>query len=229
MDQLKRALKAPKDAMGALYFLPGQYLFKRLEDDNSVVTKALSSQQISLAFRDFRTDTGWLTRRILRYREEPEGNSFLAYEPAGIRRIFIETGNGEVREVKLPLPALILLGHGKEYYLWAAKEKRKITQNTFLAEAPFPNISGEFSGKVCFGRNDVPTATADTVNRVWDLIFNAPFNGDHINGKCVTAPKDVRKLLLDISFSGKKSFPASELLISRMTVGDVWDRIIGRR
>jgi len=67
-DNLK--LSAPPDATGALFFLPGQYLFKRIENGRETV-KALSSEQISRAFREFQTDTGWIQRLILRYKEEP--------------------------------------------------------------------------------------------------------------------------------------------------------------
>ena len=74
-------LSAPPDAMGALYFLPGQFLFVRRENGREVA-KALSSEQIARAFREYRTDTGWVERRILRYREQPEGNFLLSYEPA---------------------------------------------------------------------------------------------------------------------------------------------------
>jgi len=86
----KPKLAAPPDATGALYFLPGQYLFKRVENGRETV-KALSSAQISRAFREIQTDTGWLTRRVLRYKEEPAGNYFLSFEPARVRSIWVET------------------------------------------------------------------------------------------------------------------------------------------
>lgn len=73
---MKSLLTTPPDAFAALYFLPGQYLFKRNENGREI-TKALSGEQIARAFRDFQTDTGWLTaRRVLRWREEPDGNYF---------------------------------------------------------------------------------------------------------------------------------------------------------
>jgi hypothetical protein len=101
---MKSQLTAPPDAMGALYFLPGQYLFKRNENGREI-TKALSSEQIARAFRIMKpTRAGSPTRRILRYREEPEGNYFLSYEPAGRRTIFVQTQNHETQEITLPLP-----------------------------------------------------------------------------------------------------------------------------
>lgn len=218
-------LAAPPDSVGALYFLPGQYLFKRLENGREIA-KALSSEQISRAFRDFQTDTGWLTRRILRYREEPDGNSFLSYEPARIRRIFVETDAGEIREINLPLPTLVLLGRGREFYLWAARGS-KVTAETRLALAPLPNVGGDnYQGKICFGKNEVPEARADCVEAVWNLVFNAPFNSHHANGKCRSAAEDVRKLLFDLAKRNAKSFPSLELFESNTTVEQVWARIV---
>lgn len=218
-------LSAPPDAAGALYFLPGQYLFKRIENGREIA-KALSSEQIARAFRDFQTDTGWLERRILRYREEPDGNSFLSYEPARIRRIFVETDAGEIREIELPLPTLVLLGRGREFYLWAARGN-KVTAKTRLALAPLPNVGGEnYQGKICFGKNEVPEARADGVEAVWNLVFKAPFNSHHANGKCRSAPDDVRKLLFDLAKREAKTFPSLELFESNTTVEQVWARIV---
>lgn len=222
---MKSPLTAPPDAMGALYFLPGQYLFKRNENGREI-TKALSSEQIARAFRDYETDTGWLaTRRILRYREEPEGNYFLSYEPAGRRTIFVQNEARETKEITLPLPALILFGCRSEFYLWAAKARR-VTEKTRLAFAPLPNLGGDWNGKICFGGNEVPEVRADKIESVWKLIFNTPFNGDQANNKCRSEPKDVRRLLLALAQSDKKTFPALELLETDTTVGQLWARIV---
>ncbi len=220
-------LNTPPDALGALYFLPGQYLFKRFEDGRESA-KALSSEQISRAFQEFKTDTGWLTRRILRYREEPEGNFTLSYEPAGIRTIFVEIEGGKVEEISLPLPTLILFGHCQEFYLWAAKG-RQVTAKTQLAIAPLPNIGGNMSGKICFGRNEVPEARIETVDTVWNLIFNTPFNRDQATQKCRSESADVRKLLLNLAKREVKRFPAKELIESTTTIEDVWKRVVEKK
>lgn len=222
---MKSPLTAPPDAMGALYFLPGQYLFKRFEQGREI-TKALSSASIARAFRDYETDTGWLTtRRILRYREEPEGNYFLSYEPAGKRTIFVETEAREVIEITLPLPTLILFGCKGEFYLWATKN-RQVTEKTPLFSAPLPNLGGFGGGKICFGGNEVPEVRADTIESVWKLIFNTPFNGDQANNKCRSSREDVRRLLFSLAETDKKTFPASELLETDTTVGELWARVV---
>jgi len=221
------SLSAPPEASGALYFLPGQFLFVRRENGREVA-KALSSEQIARAFREYRTDTGWVERRILRYREQPEANFLLSYEPARIRTIFVETEKGEVREISVPLPALILFAKGREFFLWATKG-RKITPKSLLSHAPLPNLGSgsDFQGKICFGKNEVPDARADTIDAVWNLIFNAPFNGDHANGKCRSETQDVRRLLFSLAKRNARSFPAKELLETNTTVEQVWARGVG--
>lgn len=217
---MKSYLTAPPDALGALYFLPGQYLFKRIEAGKESA-KALSSDQIARAFRKFQTDSGWMIRRILRYREEPEGNYILSVEPAGMRTILVETNGGEVAEITIPLPTLILFGHKDGFYLWAAKG-RKVSPDTKLALAPLPNIGGNLSGKICFGSNEVPEAKIENLDVIWNLIFNTPFNGDHSTQKCRSETEDVRKLLLKLAENQAKRFPVSELVETNATVEKLW-------
>ncbi|HMS43739.1 MAG TPA: hypothetical protein PKE69_26150 [Pyrinomonadaceae bacterium] len=223
---MNNLLTSPPDALGALYFLPGQYLFKRIEGEKETA-KALSSQQIARAFREYRIDTGWISRKILRYREEPEGNYILSFEPAGMRTIFVETEGGEVAEMTIPLPTLILFGRRNEFYLWAAKGKN-VNSKTKLAVAPLPNIGGNSSGKICFGSNEVPEAKIENLDLIWNLIFNAPFNSDHSTQKCQSEPKDVRRLLFALAKKNVKRFPKSELLEINATIEDLWAQAVDK-
>lgn len=217
---MNNRLTSPPDALGALYFLPGQYLFKRFEAGRETA-KALSSDQIAFAFRDYRADSGWITDRLLRYREEPGGNYILSYQPAGIRTLFVETEGGEVAEITIPLPTLILFGHRNDFYLWAAKSKKPDAKSK-LSLAPLPNVGGNLSGKICFGKTEVPEARVETLDEVWHLIFNTPFNRDHSSQKCVSETKDVRKLLFALDKKKAKRFPISELLETNATIGELW-------
>ncbi|HRH46627.1 MAG TPA: hypothetical protein PKY82_33595 [Pyrinomonadaceae bacterium] len=224
---MNNRLSAPPDAVGALFFLPGQYLFKRIEAGRET-TKALSSEQISFAFRDYRTDSGWISHRILRYREETQGNYVLACEPAGIKTISVATDNGRVEEIRLPLPTLILFGHRRNFYLWAAKSK-KVAATTELFIAPLPNIGGNSSGKICFGKTEVPQASVETLGQIWNLIFSTPFNRDHSANKCRSESKDVRQLLFNLAKKNVRRFPNSELLGINATVADLWMQATGKR
>jgi hypothetical protein len=121
------------------------------------------------------------------------------------------------------LPTLILLGKGKDYYLWAAATS-KVSRTTRLAVAPRPNIG---AGKICFGKNEVPDAHPSTLSAVWDLIFDAPFNGDNSTGRCQTE-NDVRDLLAKLAADNVKKFPTAQLIMSSNTVDDAWESIVER-
>ena len=212
----------PPDADAALYFLPGQYLFETFGETRQGL-KALSSVQVTRAFRDLQTDTGWIDRRVLRYRESTDGNATLSYLPAGLRTITVAFPGGRIEALTLPLPTLILLGKGKDYYLWASPSS-KVTRNTRLAVAPLPNIG---SGKICFGKNEVPETHPSSLQAIWKLIFDAPFNGDHSTGRCQTE-NDVRDLLAKLAADNLKKFPATQLIMSSSTVEDAWESIVER-
>ena len=212
----------PPDAAAALYFLPGQYLFETF-GENRHGLKALSSVQVTRAFHDLRTDTGWIDRRVLRYREAIDGNAILSYLPAGVRTITVAFPGDRTETLVLPLPTLILLGKGKDYYLWAGGTS-KVTRNTRLAVAPLPNIG---SGKVCFGKNDVPDTHPSTLPAIWKLVFDAPFNGDHSSGRC-QSEGDVRDLLAKLAKDKVKKFPTTQLITSSSTLEDAWETIVER-
>jgi len=221
---MNNLLQVPVDASAALYFLPGQYLFTEIKE-SSVSLKALSSDQVARAFRRVHTDTGWLGRRVLRYREAPEGNAIVSYEPAAIRKIIVAFSDKGLVELSVPLPPLILLGKGREYYLWAAASSH-ISANTNLAEAPLPNVG---SGKICFGKNEVPETHPSTLSEVWKLIFDTSFNADHASERCLSEPRDVRELLGKLAADKAKKFPKSELLVSSTTIDDAWETIVEQR
>jgi len=212
----------PPDAEAALYFLPGQYLFETFGETRQGL-KALSSVQVTRAFRDLQTDTGWIDRRVLRYREATDGNAILSYLPAGVRTVTIAFPGDRIETITLPLPTLILLGKGKDYYLWASSTS-KVTPSSRLAVAPLPNIG---SGKICFGKNEVPETHPSSLQAIWKLIFDALFNGDHSTGRCQTE-NDVRDLLAKLAADNLKKFPATQLIMSSGTVEDAWESIVER-
>lgn len=224
-------LAPPVEAKAALYFLEGNYQFNYREG-NVERTKFLTPAQIGRAFstRDV-FDSGWIDQSLLRFALlAKKRHKILSVLPAGRRRLFItdprpaekgdETKLEKILELEIPLPCLLLLGCGQKYYLWATLEKT-ITQKTKICHAPFPNLDN--SGGICFGSNIAPECRLETIENVWQMIFDSPFNSHQTNNRTLTHKRDARNFLLEIN--GKKSFPKNALIKTEHTVSNLWNSI----
>lgn len=224
----------PADARAALFFLEGNYQLNYLEGSVER-TKFLSPSQIGRAFAtkdEF--DSGWLETFVLRFAlGAKKQQKILSVLRAGRRKIFItdprsederETDDESVQdailELEVPLPALLLVGWEQNYYLWATLDDA-INQKSKLCAAPFPNLDS--SGGICFGKNTAPECRLDTIESVWRLILDSPFNGDRAANRCRTHEADARKFLFELN--GKKSFPKNALIKTNHTVAELWQSV----
>jgi len=222
----------PADAKAALFFLEGHYQLNwRMGSVER--TKFLSPAQIGRAFSTRDTfDSGWLETFVLRFAQEKKTHKILSVLPVGRRKIFItdprpvneretedESTDDSILEIEIPLPTLLLLGFGQSYYLWATLDKT-VNEKSKISHAPFPNLDS--SGGICFGKNTAPECRFDTIESVWRLILDSPFNNHQAANRCRTHPGDARKLLL--ALNGKKTFPKNALTKTQHTVNELWQR-----
>lgn len=223
----------PADARAALFFLEGHYQLNWREGSVER-TKFLSSTQIGRAFsvKDA-FDSGWLETFVLRFAQEKKTHKILSLLPAGRRKIFItdprpvneresddKGADDSILELEIPLPTLLLLGSGQSYYLWATLDKT-INQKSKISHAPFPNLDS--AGGICFGRNAAPECRLDTIESVWRLILESPFNNHQTANRCRTHADDARKLLFTLD--GKKTFPKNALIKTQHTVAELWQSV----
>lgn len=221
----------PAEAKAALFFLEGHYQLKWREGSVER-TKFLSPKQIRRAFSDKDAfDSGWLKANVIRFAQEKKTHKILSCLPAGQRKIFItdprpinereESEEDEsVLEIEIPIPTLLLIGLGQKYYLWATLDKT-ISQKSKISHAPFPNLDS--SGEICFGKNTAPECRLDTIETVWRLILESPFNSDRAAERCRTHPEDARKYLFGLNH--KKTFPKNALIKTNHTVGELWQAV----
>lgn len=233
MNQIENRnfLVPPAEAKAALFFLEGHYQLNWREGSVER-TKFLSPRQIGRAFSDKDAfDSGWLDSRVIRFAQEKKTHKVLSCLPAGRRKIFItdprpaderDAGNesDSVLEIEVPLPVLLLIGSGQKYYLWATLDKT-VGEKSKISHAPFPNLDS--SGEICFGKNSAPECRLDTIETVWRLILESPFNGDRAADRCRTHPDDARKFLFGLNH--KKTFPKNALIKTNHTVGELWQAI----
>ncbi len=230
--EIQKIFAPPVEAKAALFFLEGHYQLNYLEGSVER-TKFLSPAQIGRAFtvKDV-FDSGWLETNVIRFAQEKKTHKILSVLPAGRRKIFItdprsareretddESTSDSVLELEIPLPTLLLLGSGQNYYLWATLDKT-VNQKSKISHAPFPNLDS--SGGICFGRNTAPECRLDTIESVWRLILDSPFNNHQTANRCRTHETDARKLLFELN--GKKTFPKNALIKTEHTVAELWQR-----
>jgi hypothetical protein len=223
----------PADAKAALFFLEGHYQLNwRMGSVER--TRILSPAQIGRAFSTRDTfDSGWLETFVLRFAQEKKTHKILSVLPVGRRKIFItdprpvneretedESTDDSILEIEIPLPTLLLLGSEQSYYLWATLDKT-VNQKSKICAAPFPNLDS--SGGICFGRNTAPECRLDTIEKVWRLILESPFNNHQAANRCRTHEDDARKLLL--ALDGKKTFPKNALIKTQHTVSELWQSV----
>ena len=223
----------PADAKAALFFLEGHYQLN-YRHGSVERTRILSPAQIGRAFstRDA-FDSGWLETFVLRFAQQKKTHKILSLLPAGRRKIFItdprarderetddESSDDTILELEVPLPTLLLLGSGQSYYLWATLD-RTVDQKSKICAAPFPNLDS--LGGICFGRNTAPECRLDTIESVWRLILDSPFNNHQAANRCRTHETDARKLLL--ALDGKKTFPRNALIKTEHTVAELWQSV----
>ncbi len=223
----------PADTRAALFFLEGHYQLNYREGSVER-TKFLSPAQIGRAFsvKDA-FDSGWLETNVIRFAQEKKTHKILSLLPAGQRKIFItdprarderetedEGADDSILELEIPLPTLLLLGSGQSYYLWATLDKT-VSQKSKICAAPFPNLDS--SGGICFGRNAAPECRLDTIESVWRLILDSPFNNHQAANRCRTHETDARKFLL--ALCSKKTFPKNALIKTEHTVSELWQSV----
>ena len=201
----------------ALYFLPqGHYLFRWRDESGVSGSKFVTADDLQAAFTNSEHDTGWISPGIVRAGYGKNGEWFVLYAPP--QKITIHLL--EVDTLTIPVPALVLAGTGRSYYLWALAEPFSPHSNVF--DAPFPNVQS--GGQICWGNNTPPLASPATAQSAWKLFFGSPFNSHLVQGKTRRHAEDVRKLLVQLN--GKSKFPLRELAASRGTLTSNLERLL---
>lgn len=199
--------------LAALYFLSGgHYMFRQHLPGSGKISKFVTATDVAAAFLHEEIDTGWMPAGVVRYGQDFHGPWFVYSPPAQkVEITLMPVADGETeRTITVPMPRLVLLGTGSEYYLWAIKTPH-FEHKATIYSAPLPNVYPD--GKICWGNNTPPEADPKTARKAWELFFKSPFNNHLANGKSETHRNDVRKLLL--SLAGKNKFPADELVPDR--------------
>ena len=189
------------NAVASLHFLKsGDYLL--VDHERGGASKFLAAPSVMAAFTSFGRDSGWMPAGLVRHGIGPQGVYYVYSAPA--QKVLIAL-NGQAMTV--PIPRTVMLHYNQVVYFWALKSAGfDVDAQAYLA--PFSNLYGD--GHVCWGQNKAPQADPAHARNNWELFFGTGFNYDLGQGKSVSHPQDVTKLLAGLD--GKNSFPLGDLV-----------------
>jgi hypothetical protein len=181
------AIENPK-----LEFRDGQFLFSMTNIEGGQIERFVSNAAVREAFSGIPIDSGWLRPEVARWGDGTHGEWAVAFIPPGVHELEITNEANEANPLErlhVPLPGLVWLGIGTQYYVWAVKTA-KLEPYHEIYRAPLPNVY--LDGKICWGLVRPPRATARTLFDAWELFIKSTFNNHLASGKSYTERDDVR-------------------------------------
>ena len=182
-----------------LEFRDGQFLFSSTNLEGGLVERFISDAAVREAFAGVAVDSGWLRPQVARWGDGRKGEWAIAFFPPGVHELEItreaivaEPPLGTVERLQVPLPGLVWLGIGTQYFIWAVKSP-KLEPSHEIYRCPLPNVYVD--GKVCWGLVRPPLCTARTIFDAWDLFIRSTFNNHLASGKSKRERDDVRVVL----------------------------------
>ena len=214
--------------VAALIIADDQYIFRHSENGRQTL-KFVSPAAVRAAFNHEPIDSGWLIDGVRRWGISPAGQWCVLFIPAARHTLLFShdanvfASTEKVVQLTVPLPALVFVGFGSDYYVWAL-DTDDFQPNATLHHAPLPNVYPD--GRICFGANVAPSA--ERIAQAWQLFSAAPFNGDLASGKSKAQPDDVRVQLRNVVTRHRRRYPRRDLLPLTMTVEQAVNQILRR-
>jgi hypothetical protein len=231
---LQSAPRPLVDLDAELLMYAGQYLLHYKESGRSYGStrdtehyKLLTPAALKAAFASCPTDSGWLPPGIVRWGEAVSGQYVVMWVQPGKHTISLQEldevpPEGEQkslardRMIEVVLPGMVLAGQGTEWYLWACCST-EFDPKAKLYAAPLPNVGA--GGKICWGENKAPRASASGALEAFGLFMNSPFNDHDCNGKskgmaAMLPPHrrdDIRALLFLLAEEKAPEYPVEDL------------------
>lgn len=226
------AAQLPPEAFDAqptaqLTFTAETLWLTRFDDHGQrLATYPVKVADVAAAFRGeagLSVATGILPADVLFYQQaQGKAARIGVWLPAGVRRISWAVGK-RTRHLSIPLPGLVFIGQGNQFWAWAAKS-RPVKEGDPLFQVPLSNVNG--SGLICHGNVEFPKAAPDRMAAAAAAFLESNFN-DHMDDSRVAKQKGSLLSFL-IALDGKRSFPSDRLRPGGLTAGNAMRGELGR-
>lgn len=169
-------------------------------------------------------DTGWIDPRLIRHGRCARGDWAMKFVPPGPYKLLFSGG----ASLDINLPALIFMGAGTEYYVWASAEQT-FKPDAAVYHAPVPNIYD--SGRICMGANQPPPVSGSNLDEGWSLFLRSSYNSAHCTNRSKRNREDLRKTLAWVAQQQAaarrhpKPYPVDDLVPYEMSLDEIVERI----
>jgi hypothetical protein len=207
-DLLSNPLQGWKELDAAILISKGRYFYQRRDGchPETYTYKSLSPETISAAFNTQTSDSDWMlpgTVQVVRHGHNVTGSWAVLWIPPGKQALTLE----DQTRLTTPLPGMVMIGVEQKYWITAISTK-ELERSARCYHAPLPNIYD--AGQICWGNNQPPTATPQTIATAWDLFITSPFNTHLVMGKSRKHHGNVCTQLQ--SLHRRKTYPVNDLL-----------------
>jgi PRTRC genetic system protein B len=188
----------------------------RFEEGAATATYEVAPEDLAAAFAGIPVATGLLPKDCLFFARRGSQDYIAIYIPPGRRTLSVKPSKRAVT-IRPVLPALVFAGEGIEYRVYAVKQRPSEPAES-LFHAPFPNVYND--GRICPGNVTFPVCSTGTIHQAAALFLESNFNHDLAAGKC-NSHDNVVNLWRALAKRNARNFPASELIGTRHTLGDL--------
>ena len=189
----------------------GIFLNQYTNDGDAICRHPVALPDLATLFNDQPITTGLLPRHVLFVEKRGGGERVGIFVEGQVRQVWVDG-----RELTIPLPSSVFIGHKKVYRVFAVKGGVDFPDSdTTLYHFPVPN---ETNGKICRGNADFPIASAGTIWEAWETFISSHFNS-HSSGKKTKSHDSVIEALNALHKAGATTFPNDELMSTYKTLG----------
>ena len=180
----------PATPLVQLTFYPDTILCTRY-DGTGQTTYSVAPQDVAEAVADVPFTTGWLPPRTLFVERRGGVVTAALHIPRGRHHVHVETRAGD-QVWEIPMPDLVFIGRGRDYYVFATKTTP--TPYTPLFHAPCSNVFE--GGAICQGNTLFAEASPATIGTAFaqfmiGSVFTSHLSAGRVRGSAHTNVLDL--------------------------------------
>jgi PRTRC genetic system protein B len=192
---------SPQSLLAELKIFKESIVKTDYEHGVAVATYEVAAQDLAAALSGESLNSGLLPPDTLFYERKGISERIAIYVPPARRTLRLG------KWYTFPSPALVFMGEGRKYHLFAVKGRPHNLNKSSLYKAPFPNVG--LGGLICHGDAGFPICTKGTIHEALKVFFESNFTTSYTEGK-----SKKHTLILDayLAYKDNEAWPVDDLI-----------------